>query len=361
MRVLVVSNMYPSEASPKFGSFVADSVRSLEGAGCNVTLAVVGDPRTGGLHNAWKYLVLLGRVTLAAFRGGYDAVHAHYLFPTGAAAVIAARWRGVPLLTFSHGSDVLLADWRWPVGTLTEWAARAADVVVVPTTEHGRLVAERFSLPAERIVVAPVGVDTERFTPGDRAAERAKLGIAADQRLLAFMGALDANKGEGCEDILRALADPALAHVRLAVIGEGPRRQRLESLAAELGVADRVSFSGYLARERTLAWQRAADVVVVPSRRESLGLVALEAAAVGTPVVATRVGGLPEHVLPGRTGELYEPGDVAGLIVALGRVFEREARGLRVEGFDSERWSLSATGERLVQVTQDAIDAKRSR
>jgi glycogen(starch) synthase len=175
-----------------------------------------------------------------------------------------------------------------------------------------------------------------------------------------FAGALDDNKGAGMADVLHVIADPTVAEaaggpVELQVVGEGPRLGALMALAEELGVAERVRWRGWASREQLRSLMRAADVVVAPSRRESLGLVALEAAAVGTPVVATRAGGLPEHVVPGVTGELYDSGDVAGLLSALTTVFEAIRAGTLHPQVDASRFGLASTGVRLAGLTRRLI------
>ncbi len=347
-KVLLISNMYPSARFPKYGSFVADAVRALEAEGVSVRTVVTRDPRTGALRTLGKYLSLAARSAVAGIVGGFDLVHAHYLYPPGACAAVAATLARRPLVLFSHGSDVLLAGWRWPTGALTRWAVRKATVVCVPSEAHAAVVRDTFgeSVPLE---VLPIGVDTAVFTPGDqvgaRAAVRAELRLAVGARLLLFAGALDDNKGLGCLDLLRALATPALGEVSLVIVGDGPRRAEVEATARTLGLSSRVTLWPFVERGRLLSLYRAADAVVVPSYRESLGLVALEAQAVGTPVVAARVGGLPEHVVPGVTGELFEPGDMAGLTDALVRVLGDTASYR--PAIDAERYGLGATGRRL--------------
>lgn len=359
--VLVVSNMYPSARSERFGSFVADACRSLRDSGWQVRLAVSDDPRRGAVRNLWKYAVLTLRTFGQIVRGGYDAVHAHYLFPPAVLGAIAARARGVPLLAYSHGSDVLFAGARWPVGPLTRWAVGRADIVAVPTGEHGRQVRERFGLSAEKVVEIPIGVDTTRFARGGREQARRLLGLDDDATLALFIGALDDNKGEGLEDLVRAIAHPDVGGVAVVAIGEGPRRERIEALARESGVDGRVTLLPWQDRDRIRAWLQAADVVVVASRRESLGLVALEARAVGTPVVATNVGGLPEHVEPGESGELYEPGDIEGLVGAVRCVLEARRTGGYPVSFDEQRWGLSGTGCRLAETTSRLLELRKDR
>lgn len=360
MRVLVVSNMYPSPRYPKYGSFVADAVRALEAEGVSVRLAVGRDSRTGAVRNLIKYLALALRSVAAGIRGDFDVVHAHYLHPPGALAAVAAGIARRPLLLFSHGSDVLLAAWRWPTGALTRWAVKRAAVICVPSEHHAGVVRDNFGGDV-RVEVLPVGVDLEAFTPGDRASARAavrgELGLAPGAQLVLFAGALDDNKGAGCLDLVRALSMPPCSGATLVIVGDGQRKGEIEALAASLGSAARVIVGSYASREKLVELYRAADVVAVPSRRESLGLVALEAQAVGTPVVAARVGGLPEHVRPGVTGELYESGDVDGLVSALGKVLGGSSR--YTPAIDSARYGLDATGRRLRALSERLMEEGR--
>lgn len=359
-RVLVVSSMYPSVRYPKYGSFVADAVLAMEAEGMRVRLAVGREARTGTLRNFSKYAILAARGVVAGIRGGFDVVHAHYLYPSGAIGAIAAMIARRPLMLYSHGSDVLLVSRRWPTGALVRRTVARASVICVPSEHHARIVRNVFGEDV-CIEVLPVGVDLQTFTPGDRASARAALrdalGIDHGARLVLFAGALDDNKGVGCLDLVRAIAQLPSPGAVLLVVGDGDRRSEVQSLVAKLGIADVVFFRPYASRKVLVELYRGADVVAVPSRRESLGLVALEAQAVGTPVVAARVGGLPEHVRPGKTGEIYESGDEDGLAAALGTVLQNPLR--YSSEIDAERYGLAATGRRLRLLSERLAKAGR--
>jgi glycosyltransferase involved in cell wall biosynthesis len=352
--VLVVSNMYPSATDRRFGSFVADSVAAMRALGADVRTLAISDSRRGAIRATLKYAGLLMRALAAAVRGGYDVVHAHYLFPTGPIAMIAAYSRGVPLILFAHGSDLLLARRGWPVGPFTRWAARKAYVLVAPSESLAREL--RLAIGSEELSVeiCPMGVDPGLFRPGDRAEARASAGLPVTGRVVLFAGTLDANKGAGCEELLAALDDDALADVQLIVVGEGPWRARLESAARIGSLADRVVFRGSEPRDALAALMRAADVVAVPSRREGLGLVALEAAASGTPVVAAAVGGLVEHVQPGVSGELYEPGDPVRLRAALRTVLAAPERYR--PALAADRYTLEGSARAVLELSAAAIE-----
>jgi D-inositol-3-phosphate glycosyltransferase len=199
-----------------------------------------------------------------------------------------------------------------------------ADRLIVNTErEAQQLVSLHHADPARIDVVHP-GVDLEMFTPGDKAAARAMLGLPADEQLLAFVGRIQPLKAP--DVLLRAAAK--LPGVRVVVAG-GPSGSGLQApdglveLADELGITDRVTFLPPQSRDQLVTVYRAADLVAVPSYSESFGLVAIEAQACGTPVVAAAVGGLPVAVRDGISGTLVDGHDVDDWAQAIGALLQR--------------------------------------
>jgi glycosyltransferase involved in cell wall biosynthesis len=180
---------------------------------------------------------------------------------------------------------------------------------------------EHLGVPAERLHVIPNGVDAGRFRPSsatERRAARTELDLPGDGPVVLCMGAL--SKEKRVDVAIRAVA--ALPGVTLAVVGDGPERPDLELLGASLG-GGRVRFLGQTDRpEVALA---ASDAVVVPSDTEGMPAVAIEAGMAGLPVAATRVGGLAEIVVDGRSGLLVDRGDHAALGAAVARCLEERA------------------------------------
>jgi len=181
------------------------------------------------------------------------------------------------------------------------------------------------------------GVDAQRFSPGSREAARQRLGLGAEQPLLLYVGNLKSTKG--CLDLLEAF--PAVLAQRpqaaLVYAGAGACRDELLARAAALGCAERVSLVGAVPHAQLGDWFRAADLLCLPSHNEGVPNVVLEAMSCGIPVVASRVGGIPE-VLPEFAGMLVPVRDPAALSAALleatGRAWQGErivehARGFR--------------------------------
>jgi D-inositol-3-phosphate glycosyltransferase len=263
--------------------------------------------------------------------GRYDVIHAHYWLSGVAGAHLKSIW-GTPLVvsfhTLARVKDVASpGDPPEPIfrkrGEVR--VIRVADRIIAPTdTERDQLI-EYYDADPARIFVAPPGVDLERFVPGDRAAAKRHFGFS-DDPLVVFVGRLQAFKGtdiavNALRHLTRMVPDAQLAIAGGdSPSGIGGERMRLRLAARRLGVSERLKFMEPVGHNELPELYRAADVVVVPSASESFGLVALEASACGTPVVATAVGGLRVIVRDGESGYLVERRDAKSFAAALSRV-----------------------------------------
>jgi glycosyltransferase involved in cell wall biosynthesis len=240
----------------------------------------------------------------------YDVVHVHWWFPSGLALLRMWRSGDPPRVLTMHGSDVRLAE-KKPVvhpvlrAVLGETSVRTAVSSWLADMAH-RLA------PDAQVHVAPMPVDVRHF--GATVTESTDI----VRRGLLFVGRLNAQKG--LADLLRAMASPLLKEQTLVVVGDGPERSMLEALAEDLGVAHRITWRGMLPQAALVALYRSARAVVMPSRGEGLGLVAVEAQLCATPVVAYADGGLVDVVRPNHGGTLVPCGDVQALAEAIARV-----------------------------------------
>jgi D-inositol-3-phosphate glycosyltransferase len=280
----------------------------------------------------------------------YDLIHGHYWLSGTAGLSLRERW-DVPLVQMFHTLGRLKNDAtrdgaeREPDLRIAEETriVGAADRLVAATAiERAHLVSHYGADPA-RIAVIPCGVDTTLFAPGDQAAARAALGLDDRPRLL-YVGRLAPIKGLTTllDGMARLRGRGSRAH--LCIVGgdtdeplnghEGELRARL----ADLGLQDSVTFVGAQPQESLRAWYVAADATVLPSYYESFGMVALEAMACGSPVVASRVGGLQTTVRDRITGVLVPDHDPVSLADALEDMLDDTALRARL-GRAGVRWA----------------------
>lgn len=250
-----------------------------------------------------------------ARRGHVDVVLGTWAYPDGCAAVLLAGLLGVPAVVKLHGSDMnVIARMRGPRLQLRALLPRAARVVAVSRALAGE--AEALGVAPDKIRLVRNGVDGERFRPADRAAARARLGLASGRRLIVYVGHLKENKG--VLDLAAAMA--AVPAADLAVVGGGEAAARLEAALVPLGA--RARMVGELPHEEVSAWMAAADLVVLPSWSEGTPNVVIEALACGRRVVATRVGGTPDLITSALLGSLVPPRDVAALTEAIAHALD---------------------------------------
>jgi len=293
MKILVVSQMYPSPEAPDLGIFVARLCEELEGLGHELDYAVIdrrGLPKT-------KYVRLARRAVRQARDFRPDVVYSHFLAPSGVAGALAARAAGAPHVLTAHGTDVRNIGRIAGARAATRWATgRGASVIAVSDYLRRRLVSQLPALSG-RVDVIDCGVDLDRFRGGDAAAARASLGWTGEPPFCLCVGTLEERK-----NVVRLVqAFTRLESGSLAFVGDGPLRGEVEAAADE-----RVRLVGRVPHDEVAEWVTACDVLCQPSTEEPLGQALLEAMASERPVLATEVGGPPEFVTPG-TGILVDP------------------------------------------------------
>jgi D-inositol-3-phosphate glycosyltransferase len=297
----------------------------------------------------------------------YDALHANYWI-SGAVGHRLKHKLDLPLAVTFH----TLAEVKAEAGVdgtdapvrreIEQQVMDCSDLVCASTAEERTQLIELYGAEPGRVEIVPPGVDHALFSPGDadeRARARAWLGVG-DASVLLFVGRIQPLKG--ADLALRCLAALDDRNTVLLVVG-GPsggggevELQRLHALALELAVEDRMRFVPPQPHQRLPVFYRAADACIVPSRSESFGLVALEAAACGTPVVAAAVGGLKFLVEHGRTGFLVgsrDPAEFAAAVDLLLRDHELAARIGADAHAESRRYSWSMTAGRLRRLYAD--------
>ena len=305
----------------------------------------------------------------------YDVVHSHYWLSGWIGRLARERWQ-IPLTHSFHtlgrvkNRTLAPGETPEPAGRISgeQRVVHAADCILAPTIGEAADLVHLYGADPRRVRVIAPGVDTEVFTPGDRDAAKTALGLAG-RRVILFVGRLQPLKQP--DVAVRAVAEltrrePDLGPISLVVLGGpsgrgGVQPGSLAKLAADLGIADALRLEGAIPHDDLPRYYRAADAVLIPSRSESFGLVAIEASACGAPVVASDVGGLGVTVRDGVTGLLvpsFEPLEYAdalsrvlsdpSLAAAMGTAGSHFARR-----FDWRRASIDllAVYEELVQAS----------
>ena len=308
--------------------------------------------------------------------GAYDLIHSHYWMSGQVGWLARERW-GVPHVHTAHTlakvKNRLIATGDRPepkarvIGE--EQVIAEADRLVANTRFEAQDLVSWYDADPTRLSVVQPGVDLDRFRPrSTRAADRRRLGLPERGYVVAFVGRIQPLKGP--DVLINALADPALRELDVTVVicggpsGSGlDRPTSLIELAASLGVSDKVRFVAPQTGEALAALYRSADLVAVPSHNESFGLVALEAQACGTPVVAAAVGGLVTAVTDGVSGVLvdgHDPADwsrvLAGLLLAPARRLRLSIGAVR----HARHFSWDRTADGLLRVYREAVAEHRA-
>ncbi len=319
------------------------------------------------------------RTEAAQPRGHYDAVHSHYWLSGQVGALARDRW-GVPLVhtmhTMARVKNESLAEGDTPepearvIGE--QQVVEAADVLVANTDIEAKQLINLYDADPGRVEVVHPGVDLEVFRPDSQAAARAALGLPADAQVVLFAGRIQPLKAP--DVLLRAVAvllerQPALRSRLVVPVVGGPSGSGLEhpeslaELAVTLGLDDVVRFVPPVAQSQLAQWYAAATLVAVPSYNESFGLVAAEAGACGTPVVAAAVGGLPTVVRHERSGLLVDTHDDTDWARVLGRVLtepglhDRLAAGAAAQ---AREFSWDATASAMLETYERARQLMRA-
>lgn len=366
MNILSLSSVFPNPNEPGLGLFVRARLAALSRLASVRVIAPIpildySNPRghlyrkrtvpmicqDGAmevLHPRWVYppggtpmnvACLVVRLYSLARRlhkqRAFDLIDTHFGYPEGVAATVLARAFQVPLAITLRGSELAFA--AYPMRRIAmRWAFRRASRVVAVSEELGRFaIAE--GAPAEQVAVIPNGVDQDTFYPRDRDLARRKYGIPDGCKLIVSAGELIEAKGH--QHVAEALAEVVNdgADARLLIVGGvargGPKYEvTLREFVERLGLGDRIRLMGWVGREDMAEMLSAADVFCLASYTEGWPNVVHEAMACGTPVIATRVGAVPEMLPSADYGLIVpvkdQPALSAALRAAIGRDWDRE-------------------------------------
>ena len=347
MRVLISSQVYPP-ASNGQAVFAQRLAEGLAAGGHQVTMLLASErwhgyrqQRAGvdlwalpaipfGAEAYFTPLPLAG-VERVFRQARPQIVHIQDHYPLARWVVGAARRRRLPVIGTNHFIPENILHYVLPFPFGRRWLSRLLwwtmtsfynqlDMVTTPTRTAAHI-ARRAGLTAPLHAIS-CGVDVASFSPGvdqlPPGEVRQRLGLAADRPLLLYVGRVDQEKD--LDVLLRAVA--GAPELQLAIVGKGRHDAAIHALAAELGLQDRVVFTGFVPTPELPAYLQAADLFVMPSPAELQSIATLEAMAAGLPVVAARARALPELITEGRNGFLFDPGEVDSVRTAFERALE---------------------------------------
>jgi len=283
----------------------------------------------------------------------FDLIHAHFTWPSGAVAVKLKRSLGVPVVITEHTHQTLYKALRegnpYYIGT---W--RECDAIIRVNKKDVPLIC-RCGIDSSKVYSIANGYDPRKYHPIDKEEARQLLGLPRDLKIVLNISRLYEEKGQkhlisAINDIVKDMSD-----IACYIGGIGPLKNDLEQQIASLNLQQYVKLAGFIPDEQMNLWMNACDLFVLPSLRESFGVVQIEAMACGKPVVATWNGGSEEVIISDEHGLLVEPANPDDLaekiLVALNREWDRETILTYAEGF-----SLEAISSEIVCVYKILLD-----
>ena len=307
-KVFVISNMYPSKEHLSFGIFVKNQVEALRNSNIDVIVAANDNPKTGKKNTILKYSKWAKEVLSKAlkYKKEISITHAHYVFPSGVFSFIMKKMFNIPYVVTAHGGDIeRMAKKSASIRNWTEKILQESSYVIAVGPVLAEQIEKDYGIPRERILVCSMGVNRRQFKPGNKEQVRKELNLDDDAFIYLFVG--NVIKQKGVEELLIAFQQvkkEANRKVKLVIIGSQRDRSFVNSLSPLMD--DDVLMYGPMKQNELVKWYQASDVFVLPSHLEGFGLVALEAIASGTPVIASDVGGLT-YLLKDGAGRLVEP------------------------------------------------------
>lgn len=313
-KVFVISNMYPSKEHLSFGIFVKNQVDSLKKHQIDVLVAANDNPATGKKNTILKYSKWAKDVFSKGMKHKKDisVTHAHYVFPSGVFSLMMKKMFNIPYIVTAHGGDIeRMAKKSTKIRNWTLKILQESSAVIAVGPVLAEQIEKDYGISKEKIHICSMGVNRQVFKPGNQKEVRKELGISEDTFMYLLVGNII--KQKGVEELLLAFKEVKKVSdkkVQLVIIGSNRDQHFIQSISGYLD--EDVKMVSPLEQPKLVKWFQASDVFVLPSHLEGFGLVALEAIATDTPVIASNVGGLTS-LLGNGAGHLVEPKNVSRL------------------------------------------------
>ncbi len=285
----------------------------------------------------------------------FDLIHAHMAGPAGFAAVLLGIIFKKPVIITAHGSDIHSFPKHFFLKQLVIFTLKRATKVVAVSQSLKDLIL-KMGCFHNKVFVIHNGVRHDIFYPMDKIKARRSLNFSVDRKIILFIGSLIQIKG--IDVLLRAFANMSEKnHSNLVIIGKGELDYQLKALAEKLHIESRVHFMGSRKHDEISLWLNACDVFCLPSRNEGFPTVIVEALACGRPVVATKVGGIPEAVINNTLGILVEPDNTEELAATLNKALEKEWDYPAIAAY-GKRFSWDTIAEEYTELYKNVVSKK---
>ncbi|HPY00149.1 MAG TPA: glycosyltransferase [Candidatus Marinimicrobia bacterium] len=380
MKILVLTDLFPTLSNPNHGIFIyqwayylaqscdltvyqivfkenQQSVSELElkrfreNYDANQRFAWTQRIKTiGRFDRIWRrsrQFYRQSKLDLSQTIGEFDIIIGQMGCPGGYAAVRLAKKFGKKSIVGLRGSDVNAYLSRPVLKHYMHWTLKNADILVT-VSEAMKVELIKRGYPESKINVIYNGVDEKLFHPLDQAEAQKKLKLPPNYKYLLFVGTLSQRKGINL--LLSAFAELNRPEVKLILIGQGNDRHLIENFRIEHSLQDRILLSGVIPHAQLPLWYAASDVVVLPSLSEGVPNVILEALAIGKPVVASQVGGIPEVLAGNKAAFLCQPGDLNSLFEAIKKALNYSSK---IEPFHKFTWEMNT--KQFLQIFQEVI------
>lgn len=328
-RILILSNMYPSFKGPTFGIFIKNQADQLRKSGMDVDIVAINDPQMNRFSVLKKYGKWFLSFLYNFLRKGrtYDIVHVHYIFPTGIIGLFYKKLLNRPMVVTAHGGDIeKMARKNKFFWKCTQYILKQADHVICVGEHLYNTIINDYNIPSEKLTILNMGVDTNIFQPMNRDNLRKKYKIPPYSKLILFVGNII--KQKGVMELIEAYNTLKSKDNSYNLVLIGAKKVpnfsiELETFIKRNNIKD-VSFLNPKSQQEISEWMNIANVFVLPSHMEGLGLVALEAMASNIPVVASKVGGL-QYLLADGLGILVTPENANALAEGINIVLSDDA------------------------------------
>jgi N-acetyl-alpha-D-glucosaminyl L-malate synthase BshA len=338
--------MYPNEKNPNLGIFIKERIKNLSSL-CDVKLInpypwiprfrlfrkwIIPHiqkqnnieiyhpkyiPLPGSFFNfikgIWCFIFIRSEVEKLNKKFNFDIIHAHRIFPEGFASVLLGESCKKPVVVTIHGSDINFLTKNLIIKRMIVFALNRANKIIVVSERLKKRILE-MRIPEKKIEVLLNAVDTDKFKLQNKIDARRKLGLPLDKKIILFVGNfVDVKNPLSLIEISHRLRERRKKDFLLIMIGDGYLKNEIKNKINAYSIQELIFLVGPRPHEEIPLWMAAADFLVLPSRNEGMPTVLLEAMACGLPIVATRVGGIPEVINDGENGILIDSNNIREL------------------------------------------------